>query len=177
MLGRLGYTFTPEMWQRNIDYYLRRTSHGSTLSYLVHSWVMARSHPEQAWDLFLTALRSDVSDIQGGTTAEGIHLGAMAGTVDLVQRCFTGLEVRDDALHFDPVLTGRLRSMTLKLRWKNHWLDLVLTGGELTLRAHPGWPHPVPVVVRGEKHALRPGESRSFPLTEDQKRAAARSAG
>lgn len=167
MLGRLGYTFTPEMWQRNIDYYLHRTSHGSTLSYLVHSWVMARSQPDKAWDLFLTALRSDVSDIQGGTTAEGIHLGAMAGTVDLVQRCFTGLEVRDDALHFDPVMTDRLRSMKLKLRWKTHWIDLALSGGELTLRAHPGWPHPVPVMVRGAKHTLQPGEQRSFTLAEE----------
>ncbi|MGC2856631.1 glycoside hydrolase family 65 protein [Novispirillum sp. DQ9] len=163
MLGRLGYDFTPEMWQRNIDYYLARTSHGSTLSYLVHSWVLARSRPDKAWDLFLTALRSDLSDIQGGTTAEGIHLGAMAGTVDLVQRCFTGLEVRDGALHFDPVLTGRLRSLTLKLRWRGHWIDLFLSGGELTLRAHPGWPHPVPVVVRGERVELRPGESHAFP--------------
>lgn len=166
MLGRLGYEFTPEMWQRNIDYYLARTSHGSTLSYLVHSWVMARSHPEKAWDLFLTALRSDVSDIQGGTTAEGIHLGAMAGTVDLVQRCFTGVEVRDGALHFNPVTASRLRSMKLKLRWKTHWIDVFLSGGELTLNAHPGWPHPIPVVVRGEAAELQPGECRSFAPPE-----------
>ena len=33
---------------------------------------------------FAEALQSDVSDIQQGTTAEGVHLGAMAGTVDLV---------------------------------------------------------------------------------------------
>ena len=39
--------------------------------------------------LFLNALYSDVADMQGGTTAEGIHLGAMAGTIDVVQRCFT----------------------------------------------------------------------------------------
>jgi trehalose/maltose hydrolase-like predicted phosphorylase len=35
---------------------------------------------------FEEALQSDLSDIQHGTTAEGIHLGAMAGTLDLVQR-------------------------------------------------------------------------------------------
>ena len=33
---------------------------------------------------FAEALQSDVCDIQHGTTAEGVHLGAMAGTVDLV---------------------------------------------------------------------------------------------
>ena len=41
----------------------------------------------------------DVGDIQGGTTKEGIHLGAMAGTVDLVQRGQTGLQIRHDMLH------------------------------------------------------------------------------
>ena len=40
------------------------------------------------------ALESDIADVQGGTTGEGIHLGAMAGTVDLLERGFTGLETR-----------------------------------------------------------------------------------
>ena len=76
-------------WRRRripatIDYYLARTTHGSTLSAVVHAWVLARAHREQALEL-LPARRceSDIADIQGGTTAEGIHLGAMAGSVDL----------------------------------------------------------------------------------------------
>jgi trehalose/maltose hydrolase-like predicted phosphorylase len=35
-----------------------------------------------SWNHFRKALMSDISDIQGGTTPEGIHLGAMAGTVE-----------------------------------------------------------------------------------------------
>ena len=31
-----------------------------------------------------------MADTQGGTTKEGIHLGAMAGTIDILQRCYTG---------------------------------------------------------------------------------------
>ncbi|SEE05802.1 Glycosyl hydrolase family 65 central catalytic domain-containing protein [Streptomyces sp. PAN_FS17] len=49
------------------------------------------------------ALEADIADIQGGTTAEGIRLGAMAGTLDLVQRGLTGLGMRADALWLDPV--------------------------------------------------------------------------
>ena len=78
----------------NVEYYLARTSHGSTLSWVVHSWVLARLDRRRSWDLFLQALRSDIADIQGGTTHEGIHLGAMAGTVDLIQRCHGGVEAR-----------------------------------------------------------------------------------
>jgi len=50
------------------------------------------------------APESDVADIQGGTTSEGIHLGAMAGTVDLIQRCYTGIEIRDGHLWLNPIL-------------------------------------------------------------------------
>ena len=48
------------------------------------------------------ALYSDVADVQGGTTAEGVHLGAMAGTVDAMFRVFNGIETRDDTLWLNP---------------------------------------------------------------------------
>ncbi len=164
LFARLGYEFTDAMWHRNVDYYLARTSHGSTLSYIVHSWVLARSHPERAWELFTQALTSDIEDIQGGTTAEGIHLGAMAGTVDLVQRCFTGLELRDGMLHFDPVLVERLRCMSFRLRYLGHWLDVEITPREIHIEVHPSWTMAVPVCIRGRRHDLEPGRRHGFPL-------------
>ncbi|SOD99871.1 glycoside hydrolase family 65 protein [Caenispirillum bisanense] len=166
LLARLGYDFGPEQWQRTIDYYLARTSHGSTLSYLVHTWVMARSRPEQAWELFRTALESDVSDIQGGTTAEGIHLGAMAGTVDLVQRCFTGLDVHDGALCLDPVMPHHLRDVSLRVRFREKWLQVAVVGDTLTLSAAPDWTEPLRVRVAGEAASLNAGESRAFTLRQ-----------
>ena len=42
---------------------------------------LPRANRERAFDEFVEALRSDVADVQGGTTAEGMHLAAMAGTV------------------------------------------------------------------------------------------------
>ena len=79
-------------------------SNGSTLSRIVHSWVLARSDRTQSWQMLKDALESDISDVQGGTTAEGIHLGAMAGTVDLVQRGQTALEIVKDVLHLGPCM-------------------------------------------------------------------------
>ena len=79
LFRRLGYTFQYETIPENITYYLNRTSHGSSLSRVVHSWVTARSDREKAWMLFEEGLRVDITDAQLGTTAEGIHLGAMAG--------------------------------------------------------------------------------------------------
>ena len=69
-------------------------------------WCTAGSWPvpteKCSWEFFEDALRSDLDDTQGGTTSEGIHLGAMAGTVDLVQRCYLGIETRNDVIWFDP---------------------------------------------------------------------------
>ena len=106
---RLGYSLSPKAVQRTIEYYSRRTSHGSTLSRIVHAGVLARSDPEESWRFFCEALESDVSDVQGGTTQEGIHLGAMVGTLDLIQRCYAGLSVRDGVLWLDPRPPRRCR--------------------------------------------------------------------
>jgi len=84
--------FDPEQdVPRNVEYYLARTSDGSTLSGVVHSWVLARLDRARSWDRLRVSLESDVGDIQDGTTREGIHLGAIAGTVDIVQRAHMGL--------------------------------------------------------------------------------------
>src|SRR4051794_39418256 len=82
---RLGYEYRSDTATRNVAYYDARTSHGSTLSFVTHAGVLAAFDPESSWERFLVALRSDVDDIQGGTTKEGIHLGVMAGTLDVVQ--------------------------------------------------------------------------------------------
>jgi len=46
LFARLGYPFDPDAdVRRNVEYYLARTCHGSTLSGVVHSWVLAREVP------------------------------------------------------------------------------------------------------------------------------------
>ena len=80
--------------RRNIEYYDARTSHGSTLSFITHAAVLAELDPESSWERFLVALESDIGDVQGGTTKEGIHMGVMSGTLDLVQRGYLGTAIR-----------------------------------------------------------------------------------
>ena len=98
LLARLGYTVTEANIARNVDYYLARTVHGSTLSRVAHASVLAAADPHRAWATFREALDADLDDTQGGTTHTGVHLGAMAGSIDVVQRSFAGLRMRQDAL-------------------------------------------------------------------------------
>ncbi len=114
LFTRLGQPFDGAVIARTVDYYLQRTSNGSTLSGIVHSWVLARSDRARSLLQLEEALESDIADVQGGTTPEGIHLGAMAGTVDLVQRGQTGLEIRNDILRLNPCLPQELQGMRFR---------------------------------------------------------------
>lgn len=165
IFSRLGYTFEPETIPKTIDYYLRRTSHGSTLSGIAHAWVLARSCRQRSWSLFAEALQSDIADIQGGTTREGIHLGAMAGAVDLLQRCFSGLELRGNELRFHPALPDELKRLSFQIRYRGHSLNVDITADELTLASDASGARAITVAVLDRHISLRPGDRTSVPLT------------
>ena len=84
LFERLGYPFDDQTIPKNISYYYPRSAHDSSLSRVADASVLARADRPGSWDVFTEALVTDVADIQGGTTPEGIHLGAMAGTVDVL---------------------------------------------------------------------------------------------
>ena len=132
---------------------------------MVHAWVLARSDRPRSWRFFTEALACDVADVQGGTTAEGIHLGAMAGTVDLVQRCYTGLETREDVLWLDPSLPEELDGLEFDVRYRGHWgINLHLTPTTLRVRLAASDAAPITVGVNGQLAELNPGGTREFPL-------------
>jgi trehalose/maltose hydrolase-like predicted phosphorylase/beta-phosphoglucomutase-like phosphatase (HAD superfamily) len=157
LLGGLGYQVTAAELERTVSYYLERTSHGSTLSGVVSAWVLARYRPEEAWQFLLEALQSDIADVQGGTTAEGIHLGAMAGTVDLVQRCVTGLQACGSLLRFDPALPPEVKQLSFSVHYRGHRIELALTEGRMQLHARPGAAPPIRVRVRDQEAQLAAG--------------------
>ncbi|GAA0922598.1 glycoside hydrolase family 65 protein [Pseudonocardia zijingensis] len=162
LLGRLGYALPPEAIPRTIEYYLARTAHGSTLSALVHAWVLARANRAQALEHFERAVVSDVADIQGGTTAEGVHLGAMAGSVDLLQRCFAGLETRRDALWFNPHWPIALGRLEFTVEYRGRPITVGVIGREVTVSAGSGAGAPVRVGCGEQVCELRPGETARF---------------
>ena len=165
LLDRLGYPHDRRTIPRTIAYYLDRTCHGSTLSKVVHAWVLARSDRRKAWDYFLQALESDIADVQGGTTGEGIHLGAMAGTLDLLQRGFTGLETREDVLGFDPYLPDALAGMHFRMRYRRHTeMEVVINHDTLTVGGTAARSTILPVRVGGRDFRLDPRGSLQIPL-------------
>jgi trehalose/maltose hydrolase-like predicted phosphorylase/beta-phosphoglucomutase-like phosphatase (HAD superfamily) len=164
LLAGLGYQVSEEQLARTVDYYLERTSHGSTLSGVVSAWVLARYQPEEAWRFLRHALESDVADVQGGTTAEGIHLGAMAGTVDIVLRCLAGLRPRGEVLRFDPALPPQVKQVRFSVHYRGHRVEITIGEDRLEVGSRPGRALPIKVLVRNQTVELSPGARLKFPL-------------
>jgi beta-phosphoglucomutase family hydrolase len=161
-LANLGYPVDRPTLGRTVDFYLARTAHGSTLSRVAHASVLAAMDPERAWSTFREALDADLDDTQGGTTRAGIHLGAMAGSIDTVQRSFAGLRMSQDELVFTPRLPTGLRSVRFNVRYRSQQLEIALDHERLTVAAAPGAAPPVRVRVGRDTVMLHAGQAHGF---------------
>jgi trehalose/maltose hydrolase-like predicted phosphorylase len=165
LFERLGHEYRPDMPARNIAYYDRRTSHGSTLSFVTFAGVLARLDPESSWERFLVALRSDAEDIQGGTTQEGIHMGVMSGTIDLMERAYCGAEIRDGVLHFEPRLPSAVDEVAFRMQFRRTPLQVSVDHDRLTIKVdREGGGGAIQVGVGDESRELCPGDVAAFEL-------------
>ena len=163
----MGYPFEKKWIRKNIDYHLNLSSNGSTLSRIVHAWVVSKYDNDRAWEWFNRALETDVADIQGGTTFEGIHLGAMSGTVDLVQRCFTGIEVEEDVLWIRPMFPTELDRIQLLIHFRGHSLALMIDRNKLRIKVKRSWLQLGKLGVQGRIYDLKQGDEFDFDLRPD----------
>lgn len=153
-LSEMEYQITRDDLRRTLQYYSHRTSHGSTLSRVVHASVWAGFDPAHSWDLFREALVADLDDTQGGTTRHGVHLGAMAGTADIVVRSFAGLTLNGGDISFSPSLPDHLTGVSFTIQHRGHCLAVTVTHTQLVVRAAPSTADPVGVRIGAIRHEL-----------------------
>ncbi|HEX5061962.1 MAG TPA: glycosyl hydrolase family 65 protein, partial [Kofleriaceae bacterium] len=89
----------------------------------------------------------------------------MAGTVDLVQRVSTGLEMTGNVLRLNPRLPEGLERLDMRIRYRGHTLDLTITRDELRVRDRERGPAPIELAYRDEVCELVGGSARVFALT------------
>lgn len=136
ILKRLNYDMPEGYLDKNLNYYLKRTSHGSTLSRIVHSQLAnIIDNKELGWKLYMDALTSDYNDIQGGTTSEGIHAGVMAGTVMLAISTFAGVDLRGDILKINPELPEHWNTIGFNISFKKTDYIFLLSNNEIQITA------------------------------------------
>ncbi|MGO8951537.1 MAG: trehalose-phosphatase [Ktedonobacterales bacterium] len=162
---RLGYSYTSETLRKTVAYYDGRTSHGSTLSFVADAGVFSEIDLATSWERYMVALQSDVNDVQGGTTAEGIHMGVMSGTLDLVQRSYLGEVIRDGVLYFNPKPIDRLHGLSLPMRFRGLLIKITLEDGRLRAGAEvDSLNRSVKLGVGDQVREIRSGESYTFDL-------------
>ena len=82
----------------------------------------------------------------------------MAGTIDLVQRCYTGLEIVGGVLRFDPTIPTELGSVAFDIRYQGHVLHLEFSTSRARIRMDEDEGATVAVSIGAETYRLGPGE-------------------
>ena len=117
-----------------------------------------RTNKKESWKYFNEALLIDIADIQGETTPEGVHIGAMAGSIDIIQRFYTGLEARDDILYLNPTLPKELQEIKLKLHYRKQWLYLDIYHKKVVVEAQSSNADRITISVKGEIFQINSGD-------------------
>ncbi|UCG34913.1 MAG: glycoside hydrolase family 65 protein [Candidatus Omnitrophota bacterium] len=157
LFHRLGYHFDKKMLRKNYEYHIKRTSHGSTLSKVVHCYIAhLLNRPQEAWKWLFEVLKSDLYDTQGGTTPEGIHVGVMGGSVDIVIRGVAGISFLDDRLKIDPMLPKRWKRIKFKFLYKGRWISMSLTKNQVSIHIEgtKGQAFGLPIEINEKLHYL-----------------------
>ncbi|WMY97074.1 MAG: glycoside hydrolase family 65 protein [Arsenophonus sp.] len=116
ILKNMNYSMPDNYIEKNFNYYFPRTSHGSTLSRIVHASLAEHIKLHAlSWKLYKDSLFSDYQDIQGGTTSEGIHTGVMAATLNMTIMTYGGVDIRQSLLKINPSLPNHWQYIQFKV--------------------------------------------------------------
>jgi trehalose/maltose hydrolase-like predicted phosphorylase len=158
ILLKLGYNLKPDYLKENMSYYLGRTSHGSTLSRVVHALLANMiGDRELSWELYQDALGSDYVDIQGGTTAEGIHLGVMAGTVLIAMHAYAGLNLRGETIRIEPNMPKAWRSIRFGFSFQGQRFMLKVCHHGFSIEHADNTGKETQILTSGKSYKLIPG--------------------
>ncbi|MDY7106704.1 MAG: glycosyl hydrolase family 65 protein [Actinomycetota bacterium] len=131
----------------DLDRYLPRTAHGSSLSPAICAALLARvGRPDDAMDLFDLACRLDLDDLTS-TTAGGLHVATMGGVWQAVVGGFAGVRATREALHVDPHLPSRWSRLSVRVRFRGRRVVVTVEPDAVTVEAAGD----VPVVVGGAR--------------------------
>jgi len=120
--------------RRDLDHYLPRTAHGSSLSPGVHAAVLARAgRLKEALGFLQLAQDIDLDDVTG-STAGGLHLASLGGLWQALVFGFAGVRVTgpdDGALVLDPHIPSGWDELRITLHWHGRRVRLRCQGNSV----------------------------------------------
>ena len=159
LLSDMGYQKDLATLEANFDYYIQRTSHGSTLSRIVHAFLaneLGRS--DLAWEMYMEALSSDYVDIQGGTTAEGIHAGVMGSTLLFIIQSIAGIHFRDEVLSVNPALPAGWKKIRFNFAFRKKYYTFEIFREKITISVDALDDQLIEIKTSGKIHGIVPGK-------------------
>ncbi|WDF82406.1 glycosyl hydrolase family 65 protein [Lacticaseibacillus pabuli] len=164
LLDEMGYHLPADYFAQNLQYYLARTTHGSTLSRIVYAALERSSSRDQSWELFRQALFSDYYDIQGGTTAEGIHVGVMGATLDVASRVLAGVNTWGNQLTVTPHLPREWQRVAFTSHFAGATIRFVITRDQITATTD----QPLTMQIGGRAHTFAANQAQTITYREER---------
>ncbi len=135
-------------FEADLDVYLPRTAHGSSLSPAITAALLARAgRLDEAEHWFDIALRLDLDDISR-TTAGGLHVATLGGVWQAFVFGFMGVRPDARALHLDPRVPQAWGTVSLRCSYRSVPVRLSASSDHVTLIC----PDPIDVILPGGQH-------------------------
>ncbi|MHA1991405.1 MAG: HAD-IA family hydrolase [Candidatus Hodarchaeales archaeon] len=155
LLSLWDYQTNEKFLEKNYDYYIERTSHGSTLSKVVHSHILnLLGRKEDAYNFFNDAIKSDFIDIQGGTTGEGIHTGVMASTVVQTIINFAGINFTPKMISINPNLPSHWRNIQFSFTYQKTNYTIFISQRKIKIQTQVKNSREIEIIIKNEKYTL-----------------------
>ena len=163
IINKMGYKVPDDYVKKNFYYYLKRTSHGSTLSRVVHAFLANLiGEKEFSWELYSEALASDYTDIQGGTTGEGIHAGVMGGTIMIALSAYAGINLHAENIRLSPNLPESWKKMSFNFRFRQNYYIFEMTKNTVTVTFNSKKDRKTDIYINNKKYTLEPERVYSY---------------
>jgi trehalose/maltose hydrolase-like predicted phosphorylase len=166
LFKRLDYEVGTAQLHRSLDHYRKLTTHNSSLSEVSYAAGLAFFDVEASWQIWRSSLGPDLDPAHAEGTAEGLHLGAMAASLDVLQRRYLGLVADWDGLRLEPLIPRQLPPLSLGFVYRNGRFRLTWDGLSLKMSAcheNLSW---LTFRHRGRKLTNPPGTVLELEVTE-----------
>ena len=164
MLADMGYALSERALKKTILHHIAHTANESSLSRIVHAGALAQFDPEASWKFFQEAQYIDLSPEEDQDTSEGIHLGAMGGTLWVLQHHYLGIDVAGGVLRIDPRLPPQLGRVMISLLFRGVRVSCEASSSRVRLRSLHNEADTVEVSYLSQTKQLSAGETLEFQI-------------
>lgn len=166
ILTRLGYAMTTDTLKRTVDYHMAHITHESSLSRAVCAGALAAFDRDESWRYFRATLHVDLEAKSDRGVREGVHLGAMSGSLDTLQRHYLGIRPTPEGLAILPAIPPQLPDLETGLTYRGMRVGVRLESGKLSVESEPGNNRPLDITDAQGTYRLGPGQSITLDVAE-----------